>query len=661
MWSLFFVLLSYLDGDAVARALEADGKEREQAASPSCAQVSAAGAHLLYRVSDGAELVRAAVGPAGRLLDCSVTAAHGQVSAFVRECATLGARRARVEAPFARADEARAACRRFQEARVEAEAARSRGRSRRGFTYPGTLWCGVGNMAERYEQLGRFADTDSCCRVHDHCPHVIHAFSSKYGYTNFKWHSICHCDCDSALKACLRSVNDTSSRVVGQAFFNVIGVPCFDLRYEERCAERHWYGMCKRHEQVPIAVLREATPYDFGGIDVIDELTLNASTAASKVAEEDAVKVPATTAASSSQSSNGGATAATGKAPRSDRKTKKKKKTKKKPRGKARKRGRMAAAAAAMWRSAGGEKTLRNAIRQARPRGQSSSKARRVFGGGGGGGELGLEGKDESSNEVMRDEPAAAAADTSLPATQEAGADRKSPVEPDATATPAMATNASTTAAATTRTNGKQRKGKSEKRRTHRPRSEQPAATPAEALAASTTGATVSPPAVTAAVQGKGSTKGGGGAERKNGKTFGAASAPPPPSFAALLAITQHSSPPPPPPPSSSAAGPDATLLAVLQLSPPPPLPPSSVSKGRRRATALGGRKRRRKTLTGAAQSPLRLLPPTATEDTRPLTPTARPVTSDPVRWTLERARAQFARKKRRKAAAAALRRRSTL
>uniref|UniRef100_A0A672YBP7 Phospholipase A2-like central domain-containing protein n=1 Tax=Sphaeramia orbicularis TaxID=375764 RepID=A0A672YBP7_9TELE len=108
-----------------------------------------------------------------------------------------------------------------------------------GFTYPGTLWCGAGNMADHYGQL----ETDSCCRTHDHCPHVIHAFSSKYGYTNFKWHSICHCDCDNTLKDCLREVNDTSSRIVGQAFFNVIGVPCFEFTYEEQCAERHWYGL----------------------------------------------------------------------------------------------------------------------------------------------------------------------------------------------------------------------------------------------------------------------------------------------------------------------------------------------------------------------------------------------------------------------------------
>uniref|UniRef100_A0A672KCU9 phospholipase A2 n=1 Tax=Sinocyclocheilus grahami TaxID=75366 RepID=A0A672KCU9_SINGR len=112
-----------------------------------------------------------------------------------------------------------------------------------GFTYPGTLWCGAGNIADHYDQLGEFEETDKCCRVHDHCPYVIHAFSSNYGYTNFKWHPLSHCDCDNALKECLRCVNDTSSRVVGQAFFNVIEVPCFEFSFEEQCVERHWYGV----------------------------------------------------------------------------------------------------------------------------------------------------------------------------------------------------------------------------------------------------------------------------------------------------------------------------------------------------------------------------------------------------------------------------------
>ncbi|KAL1260568.1 hypothetical protein QQF64_008395 [Cirrhinus molitorella] len=147
-------------------------------------------------------------------------------------------------------------------------------RAKRGFTYPGTLWCGAGNIADHYDQLGEFEETDKCCRVHDHCPYVIHAFSSNYGYTNFKWHSLSHCDCDNTLKECLRRVNDTSSRVVGQAFFNVIEVPCFEFSFEEQCVERHWYGVCKKYDRVPVAVIKESIPYDFGGIDVIDVLTI---------------------------------------------------------------------------------------------------------------------------------------------------------------------------------------------------------------------------------------------------------------------------------------------------------------------------------------------------------------------------------------------------
>uniref|UniRef100_A0A3B5AZ97 Protein interacting with cyclin A1 n=1 Tax=Stegastes partitus TaxID=144197 RepID=A0A3B5AZ97_9TELE len=146
-------------------------------------------------------------------------------------------------------------CRELRERSGAAEKEQVLKRSKRGFTYPGTLWCGAGNMADNYNQLGDFADTDSCCRTHDHCPHVIHAFSSKYGHTNFKWHSICHCDCDNTLKACLRKVNDTSSRVVGQAFFNVIGL-CWFLNSPPRLCSLS--SRCKRYEKLPIAVLKDS-------------------------------------------------------------------------------------------------------------------------------------------------------------------------------------------------------------------------------------------------------------------------------------------------------------------------------------------------------------------------------------------------------------------
>ncbi|KAB5550170.1 hypothetical protein PHYPO_G00050750 [Pangasianodon hypophthalmus] len=230
MWSVFFLFLSYSDGDFAKGDLSALDAEKESQVSyfllsaTSCADTSACHVGLSPQRAGDGEPKR------GRQEAADRKPAAGDILPLRR--------------------------------------------SKRGFTYPGTLWCGAGNIADSYDQLGEFAETDKCCRTHDHCPHIIHAFSSKYGFTNFKWHSISHCDCDNAMKQCLRAVNDTSSRVVGQAFFNVIEVPCFEFSLEEQCVERHWYGVCKRYDKVPVAVIRESVPYDFGGIEVIDVLTL---------------------------------------------------------------------------------------------------------------------------------------------------------------------------------------------------------------------------------------------------------------------------------------------------------------------------------------------------------------------------------------------------
>uniref|UniRef100_H9GK47 phospholipase A2 n=1 Tax=Anolis carolinensis TaxID=28377 RepID=H9GK47_ANOCA len=142
-------------------------------------------------------------------------------------------------------------------------------RVKRGFTYPGTLWCGAGNIAGSYDELGEHRETDRCCRDHDNCHHVIHPFDYKYGYRNLRWHTISHCDCDNRLKACLGSVNDTSSRVVGQAFFNVIRVPCFRFAYKEQCVEPYLYVWCRNYSTVAVAVVQEQAMYEYGG-EVID-------------------------------------------------------------------------------------------------------------------------------------------------------------------------------------------------------------------------------------------------------------------------------------------------------------------------------------------------------------------------------------------------------
>ncbi|XP_061576388.1 uncharacterized protein proca1 [Cololabis saira] len=449
MWSVFFVFLSYLDrdvvrGDFLSQALDAEKESQEMFSvidGTFCAKMSLIGENVLYQVSDGAEVVRTVVTPAGKLVTCSVIVNQQRVRSFLQEC-RLGlreqraARRRRLETRFTRMDEAKLVCQEFLQEHKGLK------RSKRGFTYPGTLWCGAGNMADDYSQLGEFGDTDSCCRTHDHCPHVIHAFSSNYGYTNFKWHALCHCDCDNELKSCLRKVNDTASRVMGQAFFNVLGVPCFDFDYEEQCVERHWYGLCKKYEKLPIAVLRDSVPYDYGGIDVIDELTvapLNSKDSKKSneeqnqeratqstilgheepslrnvvTAAEDFIKVLATvsTSQSSTADSDKGEAETSEKKKRKNAGKKKKKTSKKhKEKGKGRKRKQKAAGGVKTEDGAAvspaGSKAeevlaLSNFISESKGRHHSIINTNRVEDR-----DFEVRGKDEASNEVMKDEPA---------------------------------------------------------------------------------------------------------------------------------------------------------------------------------------------------------------------------------------------------------------
>lgn len=54
----------------------------------------------------------------------------------------------------------------------------------KGFLIAGTLWCGGGDKARSNEDLGRFKDTDACCREHDFCQDNILAGEEKHGLIN---------------------------------------------------------------------------------------------------------------------------------------------------------------------------------------------------------------------------------------------------------------------------------------------------------------------------------------------------------------------------------------------------------------------------------------------------------------------------------------------
>ncbi|XP_022653961.1 uncharacterized protein LOC111269234 [Varroa jacobsoni] len=78
-------------------------------------------------------------------------------------------------------------------------------------TYPGTLWCGPGDSASSYFELGSNAVIDRCCRDHDLCPiraapgeiSVPLTWYSKPAGSSTNLFTISHCRCDAAFKRCL--------------------------------------------------------------------------------------------------------------------------------------------------------------------------------------------------------------------------------------------------------------------------------------------------------------------------------------------------------------------------------------------------------------------------------------------------------------------------
>uniref|UniRef100_A0A3P9PRP4 phospholipase A2 n=1 Tax=Poecilia reticulata TaxID=8081 RepID=A0A3P9PRP4_POERE len=116
-------------------------------------------------------------------------------------------------------------------------------RVKRGFIVPGTLWCGSGNKAPSYADLGVFSDTDSCCREHDQCKHTILSFQSDFGVFNSNIFTMSHCDCDNKFRSCLMEANDSIADVVGYTFFNLLKMHCFTFSHQLQCAERNWFGI----------------------------------------------------------------------------------------------------------------------------------------------------------------------------------------------------------------------------------------------------------------------------------------------------------------------------------------------------------------------------------------------------------------------------------
>ncbi|XP_050779750.1 group 3 secretory phospholipase A2 [Gopherus flavomarginatus] len=141
---------------------------------------------------------------------------------------------------------------------------RGRRRTRRGWTMPGTLWCGAGDSAGSLTELGIFQGPDLCCREHDQCAEQLSALEYNYGIRNYRLHTISHCDCDARFRQCLLEQNDTISNIVGITFFNLLEVPCFVLEQSKACVDWHWWGGCKHYGPVALARMVQQSQYHYG-------------------------------------------------------------------------------------------------------------------------------------------------------------------------------------------------------------------------------------------------------------------------------------------------------------------------------------------------------------------------------------------------------------
>ncbi|EDO47530.1 predicted protein, partial [Nematostella vectensis] len=89
--------------------------------------------------------------------------------------------------------------------------------------FPGTNWCGSGNDAKNFDDLGEFNKTDQCCREHDYCPNWIPPFERKFDFFNFSPFTLLDCKCETRLFNCLWGVDDEQAAIfVGRMYFNYI-------------------------------------------------------------------------------------------------------------------------------------------------------------------------------------------------------------------------------------------------------------------------------------------------------------------------------------------------------------------------------------------------------------------------------------------------------
>lgn len=101
--------------------------------------------------------------------------------------------------------------------------------------YPGTKWCGAGDIAKDNNDLGREIETDKCCRDHDNNAGSIGSFEEEHGITNLQIFTMTNCRDDCKFYNCLVNVSTATSDIIGTIFFNALDAHCYAYGYPEDC------------------------------------------------------------------------------------------------------------------------------------------------------------------------------------------------------------------------------------------------------------------------------------------------------------------------------------------------------------------------------------------------------------------------------------------
>lgn len=123
----------------------------------------------------------------------------------------------------------------------------------RTFIYPGTKWCGAGNVSTESERYGPDETTDKCCETHDKATDYILASRTHVNHTSLKnprRHTVTNCKDDIELFDCLYKDNTSASLQFGQAFFDALRVPCFINTFPKVCKRKThtwWSQRCDEY------------------------------------------------------------------------------------------------------------------------------------------------------------------------------------------------------------------------------------------------------------------------------------------------------------------------------------------------------------------------------------------------------------------------------